>query len=292
MIADAGPLMALAASPEADDWYGLWHSALLRSTDRGQSWQPLLEIRAAGRSAFTAMALSADGCCLLAGGPGSIICSEDGGQRWSESRLAAPLPAPTMLAFSPDFARDRLALCATLEDGVLRSSDGGHNWERWNFGLLDQQVYCISFADTGRVYAGTASGVFESRSDGRSWQETGFHMEAAPVISLAISSTFSADQTLYVGTENQGLWCSRDGGPTWERLAESEIQGAVNAVVTQYDMVLALQPDRLLQLRDTAVIAHMLPEGSEALCALSLQESQDILIGLANGQTLSLALTL
>ncbi len=57
-----------------------------------------------------------------------------------------------------------------------------------------------------------------SYNGARAWKQLDFPEDAAPILSLALSPDFSHDQTIYAGTENQGLFRSADLGRTWQKL--------------------------------------------------------------------------
>ncbi|MCZ7542208.1 MAG: hypothetical protein M5R40_01115 [Anaerolineae bacterium] len=59
----------------------------------------------------------------------------------------------------------------------------------------------------------------------------GFPIDAAPVVSLALSPGFADDGVLFAGAEACGLFRSDDRGRTWARLAADALTGAVNAVL-------------------------------------------------------------
>ena len=68
---------------------------------------------------------------------------------------------------------------------MYRSADRGQNWARWNFGLFDLRVLALAvspdFSHDETVFAGTETGIYVSKSGGRSWRPLPFPDEAAPV---------------------------------------------------------------------------------------------------------------
>ena len=226
-------VLAITASPSfAEDGacFAARHSGLYRSIDGGRSWQFAYQsLRLTETLVTQAVAISPDFVhdrTVLAGVNGGILRSVDGGKRWLVYRLPTPPPVVTSLAFSPDYMKDGIALCGTMEDGVFCSTDRGTRWTAWNFGLLDLHVLCLAispaFARDTTVFVGTDSGIYRSKNGGRAWRAVSFPMESAPVISLSLSPAFADDGTLYAGTENGGLYTSTDGGKNW-------------TIVTQFD---------------------------------------------------------
>jgi photosystem II stability/assembly factor-like uncharacterized protein len=238
-------LYALAASPDfAHDGtlFAAKSSGLLRSTDQGESWQPAyasLNLEAALPT--TAVAFSpdfADDKTLYAAVEGNVLRSLDAGDTWAYAALDQPAPLVSALAVSLNYVQDQLLLAGTLDDGIIRTTNRGIQWHRWNFGLLDPHIYTVKFLPDNRVLAGTESGIFISTNGGRAWREVDFPMDLAPVISLAI-----AGETLFAGTEENGLYISKDEGLTWGQLAPEQIEGPVLQIFSDDSGILAVLED-------------------------------------------------
>ena len=175
-------VFALAASPDfaADRTvYAARATGLYRSTDGGASWQPAYgSLDLQSDLVTSAVAVSPDfrsriARCLPAGS-GGIVCSYDAGQTWHVITLPTPPSIVSCLAFSPTYADDGIAFLGTMEDGVYRSADRGQNWARWNFGLFDLRVLALAlspdFSHDETLFAGTETGIYISKSGGRSWR--------------------------------------------------------------------------------------------------------------------------
>jgi photosystem II stability/assembly factor-like uncharacterized protein len=138
------------------------------------------------------------------------------------------------LAISPDYFVDGVIVAGTLEDGVLRSADHSHTWAAANSGLLDMTVLSMAVSSTfsvdGVAIVGTTCGVFQSRNGGRSWADLEFPSEVGPVLSVGLSH----DDTLFAGTESNGLFRSLDSGASWERIGSGIVSTEV-AEVMIYD---------------------------------------------------------
>ena len=230
---------ALAASPNFGQngiCYAARRSGLYRSADGGRTWQDAYaDLGLVAPLATLAVATSPASAnaehSVFAGVSGGVLRSFDGGVSWLTTLLPPPPPVVSGLVLSPEYARDGTVLAATVEDGVFRSGDRGSQWESWNFGLLDLDVYCIAispaFGDPlgssgdETLYVGTETGIFRSTNGGRAWREVGFDINLAPVLSLAVSPDYAHDGCLYAGTESKGLYRSVDRGRTWERVGET-----------------------------------------------------------------------
>lgn len=120
------------------------------------------------------------------------------------------------LAISPDFQQDGIVLAATAA-GLYRSSDGGQQWIGVQNGLSDPRIMTVVFAPVAALaFAATADGrLFQSDDGGASWQEVISWAGFGLINAIAPSPNFSADQTLFVAT-NEGVFRSQDGGTSWE----------------------------------------------------------------------------
>lgn len=245
-------------------------SGLYRSTDAGKSWQARSIV--AGESlSVTALAFSpnfAEDQTLFAALTGGVAFSNDAGESWLWAQLPTPPPYVSALLLSPNFAEDKTLFVATLEDGVLRSVDGGASWQAWNFGLLDKQVLSLALNDES-VYAGTGMGLFRSHNGGRSWREVNLPVEDS-VLSLAVMG-----KTLFAGTENSGLLKSDDGGGTWKQIKAKGLNQPINQIQVSSGkeaIIRALVGDRLLESTNQGKMWRAIPIslGDEPLALASL----------------------
>jgi hypothetical protein len=229
----------LCASPDGSIYFAARQSGLYRSDDGGVSWQPVSIHQGSDEQPSVTGVVMAQGpdntAHLMVAVPGAVLISRDEGANWTAAGLGSPAPFVTALAVSPDYARDGIALAATIEDGVLRTDNYGEIWRPWGFGLFDLHVLGLavspSFVHDGTAYAVTESGVYRSRTSGRSWELTSFPAEAAPVLCAAISPDFAQDGRLYAGTEGAGLFTSDDRGVSWQRMAQLDSTGSINAIL-------------------------------------------------------------
>jgi photosystem II stability/assembly factor-like uncharacterized protein len=301
---------SIAASPNfAEDGvcFAARQSGLYRSEDAGASWTPAydsLNLETALPTMVVAVSPNfTSDRRVFAGVAGGVMRSVDAGQTWEGVLLPEPPPIVSALAVSPGFDRDAILLAGTLEDGVFRSADRGGRWARWNFGLLDLQVYCMAlspgFADDETVFVGTETGIFRSTNGGRAWREVDFSIELAPVLSLAISPDFTNEEedersgVLFAGTESNGLYLSEDRGRTWKRLGEDIITEPVNGILLSPGVsstILVALSDRLLVSRDGGEswsdwgTGATLEAGITCVAApLGLDEGAPVLVGLSEG---------
>jgi photosystem II stability/assembly factor-like uncharacterized protein len=212
-------------------------SGLSISDDGGQTWQgavtsPILSGPVPVLCLDISPSFEYDGT-IIAGAPGGVFRSTDGGKTFRVVLLPQPPPTVTALAFSPGFATDETVFAGTMEDGVFVSNDGGERWVAWNFGLIDLNILCLGispdFTRDETLFAGTETGLFHSTNGGRAWRDLTLPFGFEAVISIALSPDFARDHTLLIGTESQGLWCSTDAGETWGQVGA--FKDPINAVL-------------------------------------------------------------
>jgi photosystem II stability/assembly factor-like uncharacterized protein len=233
-----------------------------------------------------------------------MLRSIDGGDTWSAVQLISPPPVVSTIAISPDYEKDGTLLVGTMEDGVFLSSDRGGRFNRWNFGLLDLNVYSMAvsptFLEDETLFVGTESGIFRSTNGGRAWREVNFPIEFAPVLSLAVSPGFATDGVIFAGTEACGLFRSDDKGQTWHRVGEDAISDTVNGIVLSPEFastsgILVVLGAALLVSRDGGqswadwkADLDSEPGIASASAPLGLAPGSPLLVGLVGGDVLQI----
>lgn len=236
-----------AASGEGNVLYAGTHGrGVLRSDDRGRTWQP------AGMANQIVKSLAAsphDGEVLYAGvKPAGIFVSRDGGESWNEleglqrvrgrrfwfSPAEPPDWRPYVHALSVSPTNPDVIVAGIEFGAVVRSADGGRTWSNHRKGAI-RDCHGLSFhaTDGDWVYEAGASlvGAAVSRDGGLSWRQPkeglehhyGWACAADPerpevwYLSAGPFGLTGTPQAHKDGEANAAIYRSADGG-AWERL--------------------------------------------------------------------------
>jgi photosystem II stability/assembly factor-like uncharacterized protein len=154
-----------------------------------------------------------------------LFRSSDGGHTWESAyaSLDARQTLPTTaIALAPDFNHEPTVF-AGLNGAILRSYDGGINWQRSRLPTPPPALSVLAvspdYTEDGIVLAGTnEDGVLVSNDRGKSWVSWNFGLLDLNILCLAISPDFGTDETIYAGAES-GLFRSTNGGRAWKEVA-------------------------------------------------------------------------
>jgi photosystem II stability/assembly factor-like uncharacterized protein len=217
--------------------------------------------------------------CFVARMSGLYAFDEDG-TNWRMAfdslDLADPLPA-LAVALAPDYDREATVF-AGVSGGILRSGDGGEQWERVYFPALPPTVTVLAvspyYADDGCLFAGTLDdGMLCSRDRGQTWQSANFGLLDPTIFSLALSPGFAEDGIVYAGAQC-GLFRSLNAGRSWLEVEMPTDYDAVlsmalsPAFTTDHTMFAGTESSGLWRSRDAG-------KSWQRLCEAVLDESVD-----------------
>ena len=239
---------ALAVSPNFASDHTLFlarsggESALLRSTDGGETWTRVLPGYVERIFISPDFAQDRTLFALLSGG--GLMRSRDGGKKWEAANAGLRLdPKLTLrdLRFAPGGALYALFIPHGLkgESELYRSTDGGDHWQRLAGGLeQESDLSTLALAADGKLVLGTRQGqVLSVNPDALSWQAAAAEIGIAQITALAFSPAFAQDRTLFAAGPTVGVFRSDDGGGTWQGL------GFPTRASRGKGMLLALSPN-------------------------------------------------
>jgi photosystem II stability/assembly factor-like uncharacterized protein len=218
-LLEPGGADGFAFDPQAPATVYSLSGSLLRSTDRGGTWTPLMNglpppdpegvgtrvvaVAVDPQQPSTLYIGTINGA--LAAVPG-IFKSTDAGATWTESDAGLERRFPTALAVDP---RDPATIYAGTSSGVLVSRDAGATWAVAGASSPrgDVSVALVDPRRPATVYAATAgAGVFESADAGRSWATLDRELSAPRVLALAPDAGATS---LYAGSRAAASSASR-----------------------------------------------------------------------------------
>lgn len=175
------------------------HLGLIRSTDGGETWEP---VSLEGEADFHALRAYGELLYGFDASGGRLLASGDGGETWEEREL------PGLLADLVADPADAERLVAAGERGVVRSEDGGRSWEG-----LAERIGLLAWPEGGPVYLVDAEGAIHTSRDGQGWRRVGETGEP-PAALVAVGP-----RELYFAGHDGDILRSEDGGRTWSALA-------------------------------------------------------------------------
>ncbi|MDP9368493.1 MAG: glycoside hydrolase, partial [Chloroflexota bacterium] len=248
VAAQDSPLVLLAGSRPPCARGGGPDVTLSRSDDGGTTWQPL-----SGEIGVEPLAIWREAELALAADCAGLRISRDTGRTWAD--LPVLPPGSEVTAFAPratgDVAQPAALLATTSEGGTSRLfhldlADPANPAlsdpliEYWGLGSLP--------GDEDRYVLGAATGVWLSDDRGATWTRHRDGLEAVtisvdPLVAAepipdeelqrgfgidAVAANPASPDHLYAGTID-GLFASRDAGPTWEQV--EGVEGRVTTLV-------------------------------------------------------------
>lgn len=223
-----GRVKSIAVHPTNPDilYVGAASGGVWKSTDGGQSWDPLWNDQSVLVIGSIALAPS-DPDTIYAGtgewtpgyittGPGDgLFVSTDGGASWTQQTgLGATRVA--RVAVSPT---DANRVYVAGNNGFEYSDDGGATWTTLMAGDISDAV--IDPSDADKIYIAVDSdAVYQTTDNGATWTR----LAAGPTggnadwlkLSMGLSGTHGTDFLLAKGASD--VWKTTDGGATWSTL--------------------------------------------------------------------------
>ena len=226
----AHDLMGFRAHPSrAGHLYGSGHPdlrsglpnplGLLRSEDRGRSWSP---VSLQGTADFHALTVQATDGDVLFGFDATgmrLLRSLDGGRRWARIPAEPLFVAGGVMAVEID-PGDPAVLWAGTPRGLWSSDDAGERWTESDFGGLPVTALRASADGRWFAYVGHPDLGLVTRDPGTvGWRRLGLWVGGDDAVGH-VAPHPTEPGTLFAGTLGMSVFATRDGGVTWEVLAE------------------------------------------------------------------------
>lgn len=178
---------------------------LFLSTDAGATW---LHRGWTGYIRTFYTEAGSDGVVWSACGNG-VLRSTDHGETW---RITTGWEITEVLKVKVDPAHPAMVYAATAY-GVFRSSDGGETWREKNSGFVKPFAsdVVVDYSQSHILFAATEDGIYRSTDSGTKWNRIG--LDGIGV--RTIIQHPSRINMFFAGTEDKGVFVSKDGGNTW-----------------------------------------------------------------------------
>jgi photosystem II stability/assembly factor-like uncharacterized protein len=161
------------------------------------------------------------------GGNLGFQISENQGEDWQQ--ISLPGVDFHALAIAPSNPNIFYGFPASGAQGLHFSQDGGKTWTKPRMVGLNDTPFDLAVDPNNptHVFATTRSGIYESTNSGDEWKLVP-NTQNAPVIALTLLK--QGNSTVMYGyrflESAPGIYCSNDGGKTWEKLL-TETEGVV-----------------------------------------------------------------
>jgi photosystem II stability/assembly factor-like uncharacterized protein len=178
---------------------------LFVSTDGGTTWNHK-GWRGYIRTFYTEA--GSDGTLWSACGNG-VLRSIDGGTSW---RITTGWQITEVLKLKVDALEPAVVYAATAY-GVFKTGNGGETWQEQNKGFLKPFIsdIVIDRLHPDRILSASEDGMYLSTNEGTDWRRVGIDGKGVRII---VQHPVIKDM-FFAGTEDDGVFVSRDGGKSW-----------------------------------------------------------------------------
>ena len=232
----------LMISPHDPDTLYAAGNVLFKTTDEGQTWQPVspdltrnikekqgpsggpitkdnTSVEYYGTIFAIAESLFEPGVLWTGSDDGLLHISRDGGQNWQDvtptgRKHGLPKEIQINSIEAHPFEAGGLYVAATayksddFKPYLFRTIDYGQSWENITDGIQTGHFTRVIRADDeqrGLLFAGTESGIYLSQDDGQQWQSVQLNLPVVPITDLALKQG-----NLIAATQGRGYWILDD----------------------------------------------------------------------------------
>ncbi len=184
-------------------WLAATERGLLRSTDRGETWE-ILPLGPLPALPVRSVRVSSDGRNIWVVSLRGLVFSHDGGMTWSWHDLPEAAGAAIWLDATTDGGEETMA--ADAENGLYISRDAGKTWTLAGSGIPQASVQDLAIAGDIFLASMRAGGLYLSRDRGRSWNRVAGMLAEGffPVV-----TTEERAAILFVASATEGLYAIR-----------------------------------------------------------------------------------
>jgi len=217
-VARLAELPATPPAPQETVLYAVWQAAngaqpaLFQSSDAGATWQPMKLLASAAPVVW-----ADDGGRRVAvvTNDGSLLVSEDQAKSWTSVPMTQPILSLAWdSAGSLYLGTDQQGIYQFTPDGELKALGAGRAVTTAGSGLASAPILGVPIAELswadGRLFAATPTALFYTDDGGGSW------IRSQPVPGLVTTLVALDRQTVYAGTQLEGVYRSVDAGESWQ----------------------------------------------------------------------------
>ncbi|MDP3792073.1 MAG: hypothetical protein Q8R38_08550 [Candidatus Omnitrophota bacterium] len=215
-------------------------SALYRTKDVKQKWEPVFSLPQSGNNQITCVAGRSR--AMFLGTRRGLFRSDDDGQRWINI-FRTIMPDKNNITCIELSRHNRSRIIIATEKGVFASEDLGMRWQDISGALKNMSVSCLAL-NKEYMYAGTESGLHIRKADGGNWERI-FVRSASERIETdepqdttedeyetdASIKTIAIDGSrVYIGYSKE-IKYSDDQGKAWKDLSREGLVGGINHIL-------------------------------------------------------------
>lgn len=191
------------------------NEGLFKSTNGGVSWKLLvngLDNTGPISSIAISPAFQLDQTLFVSTVGDGIFRSGDGGKSWVQTSNGLDNLSIDSLSMSTSYDTDKVVLAIDNQGVLYKTKNAGTKW--YHVSNFDAPITTVAFNANQKnnvVLIGDSNGsLYKSHDSGNSWKQSFLFKDSGAVTSIAISPNNSSDTTIYVGTEERGIFKSTD----------------------------------------------------------------------------------
>ena len=165
-----------------------------------------------------------------------IYVSSDGGITWSPANDILSADA-SVQSLAVDPKDPQVVYAATSNHGLLKTTDGGQNWQAIHGGLPSTAVMSVAIdpANADIIFAGfELQAIYRSLDGGQTWEPAARGMSYESRI-LSICFDLTNPDVIYAADFFSGVYRSTDGGDHWSTINDGLFMRSVNALAVSGD---------------------------------------------------------